>query len=43
MTIAINFMLSKDNDKKRIMNSKNDSIEIMINDKEDEVMEGSFE
>ena len=36
-------MLSKDNDKKRIMNSKNDSIEIMINDKEDEVMEGSFE
>ena len=32
-------MSSKDTDKKRIMHSKSDNIEIMINDKADEVIE----
>ena len=43
LTIAINFMFSKENDGERVMNSKNDSIENMINDKENEDMEESFE
>ena len=32
-------MSSKDNDKERIMHSKSDNIEIMINDKVDEITE----
>ena len=32
-------MSSKDTDKKRIMHSKSDNIEVMINDKADEVIE----
>ena len=43
LTIAINFMFSKENDGERVMNSKSDSIENMINDKENEDMEESFE
>ena len=30
LTIAINFISSKDNDKERVMHSKSDNIEIMI-------------
>ena len=42
LTIAINFISSKDNDGERVMHSKNDNIEIMINDKADEVTEKFF-
>ena len=35
-------MFSKENDGERVMNSKSDSIENMINDKENEDMEESF-
>ena len=34
---AINFMSFKDTEEERVMNSKFDNIEIMINDKVDEV------
>ena len=37
LTIAINFASSKDNNEKRVMHSKSDEIEIMINDNEGEV------
>ena len=33
LTIAINFMSSKSNDEERVMHSRSDNIEIMINDK----------
>ena len=33
LTIAIDFISSKDNDEERIMHSKSDDKEIMINDK----------
>ena len=33
LTIAINFISSKDNDEEHVMHSENDNIEIMINDK----------
>ena len=36
-------MSSKDNDKERIMHSKSDNIEIMINDKVDEITEQLFQ
>ena len=36
LTIAINFMSSKDNDEERVMHLKSDNKEIMINDKADE-------
>ena len=36
-------MSSKDNDKERIMHSKSDNIEIMINDKVDEITEQFFQ
>ena len=42
LTIAINFISSKDNDGERVMHSKSDNIEIMINDKADEVTEKFF-
>ena len=35
-------MCSKDNDEERGMHSKSDSTEIMINDKEDGIMEELF-
>ena len=38
LTIAINFVSSK-HDEERVMHSKSDNIEIMINDKADEVVE----
>ena len=37
-----NFISSKDDDKERVMHSKSDNIEIMINDKTDEVMQELF-
>ena len=43
LTITINFISSKDNDEKRVMHSKSDKTEIMINDKADEVIEELFE
>ena len=36
LTIAINFMSSKDNDEERVIHLKSDNKEIMINDKADE-------
>ena len=36
-------MSSKDNDEGRAMHSKSDDIEIMINDKADEVVENLFQ
>ena len=39
LTIAINFVSSTDNDEERVMHSKSDSIEIMINDKAYKVAE----
>ena len=42
LMIAINFMASKDNEEERVMHSKSDNIEIMINDKADEVTEELF-
>ena len=41
--IAINFMSSKDNDEEWVMDSKSDNIEIIINDKADEVKEELFQ
>ena len=38
LVIAINFKSSKDNDKECVMHCKNDNIEIMINDKADELL-----
>ena len=42
LTIAINFMPSKDNDE-RVMHSNSNNIEIMINDKAVEVIEELFQ
>ena len=42
LVIAINFKSSKDNDKECVMHYKNDNIEIMINDKADELIEELF-
>ena len=41
--ITINFKSSKDNDEEDVMHSKNDNIEIMINDKADKVIEELFQ
>ena len=43
LTIAINFISSKDNGKERVMHSKRDYIEIMINDKANEVIKEIFD
>ena len=43
LTIAINFISSKDTDEERVMHSKSNSIEIMINDKADKVIEKLFQ
>ena len=37
--IIISFMFSKSNDEERVMHSKRDNKEIMINDKADKVIE----
>ena len=39
LTIAINFLSSKDSDEVRVMHSKNDNIVIIINDKAYEAIE----
>ena len=39
VTIATNFISSKDNDGERVIHSKSDNIEITINEKADEVIE----
>ena len=39
IAIEINFISSKDNDEEHVIHSKNDNIEIIINDKADEVRE----
>ena len=42
--MTINFILSKDyNDEERVMHSKSDNIEIMINDEADEVIKELFD
>ena len=43
LTIAINFMSSNDNDEERVMHSSSNNVEMMINDKEDEVIEELFQ
>ena len=43
LTIAINFMSSKDNDEERVMYSKSDNIDLIINDKPDEVTQELFQ
>ena len=43
LTIASNFISSMDNDKERVMNLKSDNIEMMMNDKTDEIIEEPFD
>ena len=43
LTIAINFIFSKDNDGECVMHSRSNNIEIVINDKVDEVIEQLFQ
>ena len=43
LTVAINFISSKDNDEEHVIHSKSGNIEILINDKSDEVIEKLFE
>ena len=43
LTTAINLISSKDNDEERKMPSKSNEINIIINDKADEVIEELFE
>ena len=43
LTIANNFISYIDNNEERVMHSKSDNIEIMINDEADEVIEKLFE
>ena len=42
LTLAINFVSSKDNDEEKVMHSKSDNIEIMINDEADEIFKRTF-
>ena len=43
LTVAFNFMSSKDNDAEGVLHSKGDNIEIMIIEKADEVIEKLFQ
>ena len=43
LTIAINFLSSKDNNEERVTHSESDTIEIMINDEAGEVIEEFFQ
>ena len=43
LTLAIKFISSKVNEEERMMHSKSDNVEIMINDTEDEVIEGHLQ
>ena len=42
LTIAANFIFSKDNDEERVIHLKSDKIEIMINDRADEAIKELF-
>ena len=42
LTIAINFIFSKDNDEEHVRHSKSDNIKIMINNKANEVIKELF-
>ena len=42
LTIPSNFISSKNNDEERVIHSKIDNIDIIINDKADEVIEEIF-
>ena len=43
LTIANNFISSIDNDEEHVMHSKNDNIEIIMNDKADKIIEKLFD
>ena len=43
LTIASNFISSIDNDEERVMQSKSDNIDIMINDEANEVLKELFD
>ena len=43
LTMAINFIPSIDNDEERVMHSKSDNVEIMVNDEADEVIKELFD
>ena len=43
LTKAVNFVYSKHNNEKRVMHPKHDNIEIMINDKLEEVTKEHFQ
>ena len=43
LTIAINFIFSKDTDEEHVMHSKSDNIEIVIYNKGDKVIQELFE
>ena len=42
LRIPMNFISSKDNDEEHVIHSKIDNIDIIINDKADEVIEETF-
>ena len=43
LTIAINFISSIDNDEERVMHSKSDKLEVMVNDGADKVTTELFD
>ena len=43
LKIAINFMSSEDNNEECVMHSKSENVKIMMNDKEDKVIEERFQ
>ena len=43
LTMAINFISSKDSDETRTMHTKSDSIEVMMGSETDEIIEELFE
>ena len=43
LEIAINFVSSIDNDEERVMHSKSDDMQIMINDEAEEVIKNFFD
>ena len=43
LKITINFMSSKDNNEECVMHSKSENVKIMMNDKEDKVIEERFQ
>ena len=43
LTIAINFISSIDNDEERVMHSKSDNLEVMVNDGADKVTTELFD